>query len=206
MVPKSHGFSDPSDSLQQRTDDLAHKEHPLVILSKHIHWKGFDKSFASQFHLEKGRPGHLTRLMLGLHYLKHIYNLSDEKLLLFYPENPQWQYFCGQEYYKDTLPCDQNSLSRWRKRIGQKNLNLMLEEIINVARRLKLLKCPKQRPIRNTPTKKKISQTQWNKKQAKQPIMRNTITQKKSLASPTNSRLYFKVLRSLKDFYSRKLR
>jgi len=30
---------------------------------------------------DKGRPAKPTRLMVGLHYLKHTYNLSDEEVV-----------------------------------------------------------------------------------------------------------------------------
>ena len=177
MVPKSHDFSGQIDLFQKRTDDIAHEKHPLVIWSKHINWKGFDESFGSQFHPENGRPGLSTRLMVGLHYLKHIYNLSDEMVLEIYLENPQWQYFCGQEYYKDTLPCDRSSLTRWRKRIGPKKIELLLKETIDVARRKKMLK-----------------------RSEMQSVVCDTTIQEKAIAFPTDSRLYFKALRSLVCF------
>ena len=41
----------------------------------------------------EGRPGKPTRLMVGLHYLKHTYNLSDEEVVSQWLENPYWQYF-----------------------------------------------------------------------------------------------------------------
>ena len=39
-------------------------------------WGFFDERFASLY-AEKGRPGVATRLMVGLHLLKHMYGLSD---------------------------------------------------------------------------------------------------------------------------------
>ncbi|EMY02574.1 transposase PF05598 domain protein, partial [Leptospira interrogans str. 2002000626] len=35
-----------------------------------------------------GRPGLRIRLLVGLHYLKHAYNVSDEKVVEGYLENP----------------------------------------------------------------------------------------------------------------------
>ncbi|EMN01667.1 transposase PF05598 domain protein [Leptospira noguchii str. 2007001578] len=40
-----------------------------------------------------GRPGLRIRLLVGLHYLKHAYNVSDEKVVEGYLENPYWQHF-----------------------------------------------------------------------------------------------------------------
>ena len=99
MAPKDHPPSGQYDLFQKRTEDIVHENHPLVILAKLIDWNSFSKSFGEKFHTSKGRPGLPTRLMVGLHYIKHTYNLSDEALLEGFVENPQWQYFCGSEYY-----------------------------------------------------------------------------------------------------------
>ncbi|EQA73440.1 transposase PF05598 domain protein [Leptospira noguchii serovar Panama str. CZ214] len=32
--------------------------------------------------------------------MKHAYNLSDEKVVEGYLENPYWQHFCGNEYFE----------------------------------------------------------------------------------------------------------
>lgn len=37
---------------------------------------------------EQGRPGVPIRLMVGLHYLKHAYGLSDEVVVKTWVENP----------------------------------------------------------------------------------------------------------------------
>ncbi len=87
-----------------------------------------------------GRLGLSIRLMAGLHYLQRAYNLSDEAVLAFFTENPQWQYFCGQEHYTHVLPCDPSGMTLWRKRTGPEKLVLMLKEITEAARRLNLLK------------------------------------------------------------------
>lgn len=177
MAPKDHGFSGQADLFLKRTEDVAHDDHPLVILSKRINWNVFEKSFGPEFHPETGRPGLSTRLMTGLHYLKHAYNLSDEAVLAGFLENPQWQYFCGQEYYMNVLPCDRSSMTRWRKRIGPEKMALLLKETIDVARRLKLLKKSEMRSV-----------------------IVDTTVQEKAIAFPTDSRLYFKALRSLVRF------
>ena len=114
MIPKNEKPTGQYDMLKKRTEDIAHETHPLVVLSKAFDWNMFNKSFGEKFHSENGRPGLSTRLMVGLHYIKHAYNLSDEGVLAGFVENPQWQYFCGLEYYTDKEPCDRSSLTRWR--------------------------------------------------------------------------------------------
>jgi IS5 family transposase len=65
-----------------------------------------------------GRPATPIRLMMGLHYLKHVYNESDESVVEKFLENPYWQYFCGLEYFQHELPVDPSSMTRWSKRVG----------------------------------------------------------------------------------------
>ena len=50
------------------------------------------------------------RLLVGLHYLKHLYDVSDERVVAGFLENPYWQYFCGEEFFVHELPCNPTSL------------------------------------------------------------------------------------------------
>ncbi len=72
---------------------IINTKHPLCILGAKIKWSEFDKTFGPLYCEGKGRPGKPTRLMVCLHYLKHTYNLSDEKVVLQWLENPYWQFF-----------------------------------------------------------------------------------------------------------------
>lgn len=58
-----------------------------------------------------------TRLLVGLHYLKHSYHESDESVVEKWVENPYWQYFCGYEFFQHQLPCHPTSLVKWRQRV-----------------------------------------------------------------------------------------
>ena len=75
---------------------------------------------------EEGRPGIPIRLMVGLHYLKHTYDLSDEEVVAQWAENPYWQYFCGETYFQQHLPIDPSQMTRFRKRIGETWREFML--------------------------------------------------------------------------------
>ena len=177
MIPRNTPQSGQYDLLKKRTDEVAHKSHPLVILSRAFNWNRFNKFFGEKFHPKAGRPGLSTRLMVGLHYIKYAYNLSDEVLIERFKENPQWQYFCGLEYYTDTVPCDRSSLTRWRQRMGEDKLKLLLQETIEVAKRGGLLKRGELKTV----------------------VVDTTIMEK-AIAFPTDSRLYFKSLQSLVRF------
>ena len=50
--------------------------HPLVQLAGVIDWRRFEAAFGPLYHETAGRPGKPVRLMVGLTYLKHTYDLS----------------------------------------------------------------------------------------------------------------------------------
>ncbi|EMO62388.1 transposase PF05598 domain protein [Leptospira borgpetersenii serovar Pomona str. 200901868] len=64
----------------------------MYQISKKIDWEKFEKEFGKYYTEKTGRPGLRIRLLVGLHYLKHAYNVSDEKVVEGYLENPYWQY------------------------------------------------------------------------------------------------------------------
>jgi len=116
-------------SLEQILD----RNHPLYVLANKIDWKRFDQSFGALFAQKHGRPALPTRLVVGLHYLKHAYNESDESVVARFLENPYWQYFCGFKYVQYTLPIDLSSMTRWRKRLGPEKLEELLMVTIQIV-------------------------------------------------------------------------
>jgi IS5 family transposase len=112
--------------------DIVNEKHPLVKLADSIHWKNFDEKFEG-FYSDKGRKALPTRLLVGLHYLKYSYNLSDDQLVFSYLENPYYQYFCGATYFEHHLPLDSSSLTKWRNRLKEEDLEELLSETIKTA-------------------------------------------------------------------------
>ena len=112
---RSNRTSDRHDDLfRERLDAIIDMRHSLVQLASVIDWPGFDDAFG-RLYSSTGRPGVATRLMVGLHYLKHTFDLSDEAVVERWVENPYWQYFCGEEYFSHELPIDPSSMTRdWR--------------------------------------------------------------------------------------------
>jgi hypothetical protein len=55
----------------------------------------------------------------GFAILKHMHELSDEVLCGRWIENPYYQLFCGEEFFRHELPLDHSSLTRWRQRMGE---------------------------------------------------------------------------------------
>ncbi len=72
--------------------------------------------------------------MVGLHLLGQIKNLSDEAVCAAWVENPYFfQHFCGETFFQHTLPADRSSISRWRARIKEDDLEAMLAATVAMA-------------------------------------------------------------------------
>jgi IS5 family transposase len=54
-----------------------------------------EKKFGEVYIQDVVQPGLPTRLMVGLHYLKGMYGLSNEAVDEGFLENPYWRYLCG---------------------------------------------------------------------------------------------------------------
>ena len=78
------------DLFRERLDAMINMKHRLVKLAGVIDWPGFDQAFGG-FYRPVGRPAKPTRLMVGLHYLKHVHDLSDEETVARLVENPYWR-------------------------------------------------------------------------------------------------------------------
>ncbi len=99
--------------------ELVLEKHSLIILSHKIDWSSIEKEF-EQYYSKEGRPSVPTRTMVGLLMLKSMFNEADETLIPKWVENPYWQYFCGEQFFRHDPPCDPSDLVHFRKRI-QKN-------------------------------------------------------------------------------------
>src|SRR5215207_9557593 len=117
MKPKKSTIDVQEDLFRLRLDQLLDQRHELYRLANKIDWSPFEAQFGLLYS-DEGRPAIPIRLMVGLHYLKHLFNESDESVVARWVENPYWQYFCGLCYMQHELPIDPSSLSRWRKRVG----------------------------------------------------------------------------------------
>jgi IS5 family transposase len=78
----------------------------------------FEREF-SGLYAKIGRPAKPMRLMVGLLLLKQIENLSDERVVTAWVQNPYYQAFCGMEHFQWQFPCDPSELVYFRKRIGE---------------------------------------------------------------------------------------
>jgi len=115
--------------------------HPLLVLARHIDWDQFDQAFSHLFQPDHhgGRPPAPVRLMISLMMLSYMENLSDEQVVMKWAENPYWQSFSGFDFFHKQQPVDPSSISRWRTRIGEEGFEWVLTQVIEAAKKLKLL-------------------------------------------------------------------
>ena len=132
MPPKKPGLSE-LELFRMLLTNMINMGHPLVKVANEIDWTRFDTAWGKFYDEKKGRPGLPTRLMAGLHLLKHMHGLSDDEVCARWEENPYWQYFCGEEYFRLSLVFDRSSMTRWRGRIGPDELELLIAETLRVA-------------------------------------------------------------------------
>ncbi len=135
MRPKQPKAEPQEDLFRARLENLVGPRHPLVRLAKLIDWGRFEAEFGALYTDGIGRPGLPTRLMVGLHLLKHMDGLSDEAVCARYLDSPYVQFFCGEAHFRHAPPLDRSSMTRWRRRIGPERLELLLTETLAAAQR-----------------------------------------------------------------------
>jgi len=87
------GLSGNVDLFRERLDNIINPRHSLVRPAGTVPWDRFDEAFGG-FFKPVGRKAKPTRLMVRLHYLKHIHDLSDEddeEVVKWWVENPYWR-------------------------------------------------------------------------------------------------------------------
>lgn len=162
------------DSTPSSADDLFRSQlktildcsHPLIRLADKIDWAQVDQRVAPLY-ADEGRPGLSPRLMVGLHYLKHAFDESDESVCDRWVENPYWQYFCGEVYLQHELPIDPSSMTRWRDRVGSELFNDLLHLTLRLA----------------------VGLNQAKPREFEE-VAVDTTVQEKAIAHPTDAKLY----------------
>lgn len=119
--------------FRARLDQILNMNHELVRLARSIDWPVLEAHFGEVYCDGPGMPPLPTRLMAGLAILKHTFNLSDEVLCARWMENPYFQYLCGEEFFRHELPFDRSSMTRWRSRMGEERIMVLLQESLSIA-------------------------------------------------------------------------
>jgi len=108
MGPKDPPASSNLELFCSRLEDIVDPRHPLVRLAQLIDWPRLAEAFGP-FYKAAGRPGLPTRLLVGLHLVKHMDGLSDQAVCARYLDSPYLQFFCGAEFFEHRLPLDRSS-------------------------------------------------------------------------------------------------
>ena len=173
MKPRKSTPTPQADLFRLSLDQMLNQHHALYKLAGQIDWNAAETKFG-ELYAEDGRPGIPIRLMVGLHFLKHSYNLSDEDVVAQWAENPYWQYFCGETYFQHHLPIDPSQMTRFRKRIGDTGCEFMLGLTIKAGLATRTVS------------------------QASLAVVNvDTTVQEKAIAYPTDARLYHKARATL---------
>jgi IS5 family transposase len=133
MKPRERRERGEQDLFRSRLDQIINMSHELVKLAKAVSWSFIEERCGEVYSDGPGMPPLPTRLMAGLAILKHTFDLSDEELCARWVENPYFQYFCGEEFFRHELPFDRSSMTRWRQRMGEERITSLLQESLSVA-------------------------------------------------------------------------
>lgn len=176
MGPKPVDERSDHDLFRTELVNLIDHRHELVKLAELIDWQAFVDEWSPRFASTTGRPALPTRLMAALLYLKHVYALSDEDTVQRWSENPYWQHFSGERYFRHDPPCDPSSLVRWRQRIGEAGCEWLLAQSIAAAIQGRVIR-----------------------RASLDAVVLDTTVQPKAIAHPTDSRLLNRAREQLVD-------
>ena len=166
MKPKSRA-PEQDDLLRPRLTDMIDMRHELVRLEGLIDWDFFEREWAGFFPSHTGRPATPPRLVAGLLYLQHAYDLSDEAVVARWVENPYFQHFCGETFFQHAPPIDPSSLTRWRGRIGEEGVEWLLTKTLEAGRAAGVIR-----------------------ERSAEAVIVDTTVMEKAIAHPTDARLY----------------
>jgi len=168
MKPRKRECPPQDDLFRMRLEQMLDQRHELYRLAGKMDWQAAEEHFGVLY-AEEGRPGIPIRLMVGLHYLKHAFNESDETVVARWVENPYWQYFCGEAYFRHEMPIHPSQMTRFRDRLGEEGCEFMLGLTVQAGLETKT-----------------VSRTSLSV------VNVDTTVQDKAVAFPTDARLYHK--------------
>jgi transposase, IS5 family len=140
--------------------------HALYRLANVIPWKELEEAFAPRYS-RVGLPSKPLRRMIALLVLKHLYNLSDERVVAHWETDAYFQYFAGEATMQWGQPCAASDLVHFRHRLGEEGITKLFA--LSIA-------------LHGDKVKK-----------AKEVIVDTTL-QEKNVTFPTDAKLYRKVI------------
>ncbi len=149
-------------------------QHELCVLANEIDWISIENDF-SKYYSNIGRPSVPIRKMVGLILLKRIYNLSDERVVDRWIENPYWQYFCGEVNFQTEKPIDPSEFVYFRERIGEEGAEKLL----------------------------KVSIQLFGNQAKENEVLYDSTVQEKNITFPTDAKLHKKIIEHVRNIASK---
>lgn len=150
---------------------LLDMRHSLVQLADKFNWDKIDELCGAKFCKNNGRTALPSRMVVGLLLLKQMNDLSDEEVCAKFIENPYFQYFCGNKYFEHKIDLTSESLTNWRKRLGNEIFQQILVETIALGLAEEVI------------SPKELSE-----------VISDTTVQEKNITYPTDGKLLCKAL------------
>jgi transposase, IS5 family len=163
---KRENSKDQDRLFYQRLSEMIDLKDELCQLSEIIPWHKFDEEFTKYYRPDFGRPAKRIRLMVSLLLLRQLQNVSDERVVKMWKQNPYWQYFSGEEYFQITEPCEASELVKFRNRIGIDGVERILSASIQIH----------------------------GKDAEEQEVIPDTTVQEKNVTFPTDTKLHMKII------------
>jgi len=145
--------------------EMCNPKEPLYRLSEKIDWPSIENEL-SPLYADFGRPAKPIRLMVGLHLLKHMYNLGDETVVKAWVLNPYYQFFTGESVFQWKVPVEPSDMVHFRKRIGEKGIERILAATIKIH----------------------------GQKAEESEVIVDTTVQEKNITHPTDVKLYSRII------------
>jgi len=145
--------------------EMCNPKEPLYQLAEKIDWQSIEGEL-SPLYADFGRPAKPIRLMVGLHLLKHMYNLGDETVVKTWVRDPYFQFFTGENVFQWKVPLEPSDMVHFRKRVGEKGIEQILALTIKVHG-------------------KKAEETE---------VIIDTTVQEKNITHPTDVKLYSRIM------------
>lgn len=116
------------------------EDNQWIVLHDKIPWERLEEAYL-KYYSHIGRKGKDSQLINGLLIVKHKKNISDEKVVEEFLENPYIQYFCGyDQLVTSEKEIESSTLSKVRGRVGVGYFRTFEEEIVKVLVKEKIIK------------------------------------------------------------------
>ena len=110
---------------------LVKANDPLVMLKNKLNFEKIkNECINKKTTSTRGRKGYGLDFHIAAHILKYTYNLSDDRLAEDIAQKPVFQYFCGFPSFDPNLKINPTTFSKFRKRFGADNFDIIFRESI----------------------------------------------------------------------------